>query len=172
MKFQTARGWRVAASKLLDDLSEMEKNDIRTVDIDVVVRKLANRNSELSPRSLNDYRSRLRIAIQEFVTWCSDPAGYKPRGLNGKVSTKQPSVQPKISSDRTASKEQVRSSATETSQTLNPKVIVDASDSLDLSYPLRPDFLARVAIPRDLTTLEAKRLGAFLLAIAIDHKPE
>jgi hypothetical protein len=46
-----------------------------------------------------------------------------------------------------------------------------ASD-LTLSYPLRSDFLAQVVIPRDLTTTEAKRLGAFLLTTAIDYQPE
>jgi hypothetical protein len=43
---------------------------------------------------------------------------------------------------------------------------------LPLSYPLRSDFLAQVVIPRDLTLSEAKRLGAFLLTIAVDYQPD
>lgn len=41
------------------------------------------------------------------------------------------------------------------------------SVALTLDYPLRPDFLAQVVIPRDLTTEEARRLVAFLLALAV-----
>jgi hypothetical protein len=40
------------------------------------------------------------------------------------------------------------------------------------AYPLRSDFLAQIVIPRDLNTIEAKRLAGFLLSIAVDHKPQ
>lgn len=38
-------------------------------------------------------------------------------------------------------------------------------NGLTLDYPLRPDFIAQVVIPRDLTTEEARRMVAFLLAL-------
>jgi hypothetical protein len=37
---------------------------------------------------------------------------------------------------------------------------------LAYSYPLRGDFMAQLVLPYDLTDLEAKRLGAFLLSLA------
>lgn len=33
--------------------------------------------------------------------------------------------------------------------------------------PLRPDFIAQIVVPRDLTTLEAKRMRDFLAALAV-----
>lgn len=40
---------------------------------------------------------------------------------------------------------------------------------LALTYPLRTDFMVQVVIPRDLTTLEFKRLSAFLATLVSDQ---
>jgi hypothetical protein len=37
---------------------------------------------------------------------------------------------------------------------------------------LRPDFFAQVVIPRNLTALEARRIGSFLLTLAVDVDAE
>jgi hypothetical protein len=34
------------------------------------------------------------------------------------------------------------------------------------------DFLAEIVVPRDLKTEEARKLGAFLLTISVDFKPD
>jgi hypothetical protein len=44
-------------------------------------------------------------------------------------------------------------------------------DGIALEYPLRPDLLAQVVVPRDLTVEEAHRMGAFLVTLAVDFKP-
>jgi hypothetical protein len=36
---------------------------------------------------------------------------------------------------------------------------------------LRPDQLAQVIIPRNLTVEEARRMGAFLVTLAVDFRP-
>jgi hypothetical protein len=40
-----------------------------------------------------------------------------------------------------------------------------------MPFPLRPDFLAQLVLPRDLTADEAKRLSAFITALVVDFKP-
>ena len=45
-----------------------------------------------------------------------------------------------------------------------------ASD-ISLQYPLRADLLAQVVVPRDLTVEEARRMGAFLVTLAVDFRP-
>lgn len=40
---------------------------------------------------------------------------------------------------------------------------------IEYPFPLRDDLLARLLLPRDLTTDEAKRLVAFVNALAIDE---
>jgi hypothetical protein len=44
-------------------------------------------------------------------------------------------------------------------------------DGIALHYPLRADTLAQVVVPRDLTVEEARRMGAFLLTLAVDFRP-
>ena len=44
-------------------------------------------------------------------------------------------------------------------------------DGIALEYPLRPDLLAQVVVPRDLTVEEAHRMGAFLVTLAVDFRP-
>ena len=108
IKFQTVRGWRSAALKLMTDLSEAEEGDIRTIDLDLAVHRAANRDSvSVSPESLNTYRHRVALAIQEFISWRDDPATYKPRGLDGKSRTKL-SNGAKSSDERMTPQERVR----------------------------------------------------------------
>jgi hypothetical protein len=38
-------------------------------------------------------------------------------------------------------------------------------------YPMRPDFLAQVVVPRDMTYREAKRLAAFIMALTEEPEP-
>jgi hypothetical protein len=170
IKFQTVRGWRSAALKLMADLSEAEEGDIRTVDLDLAVHRTANRDSvSVSPESLNTYRNRVALAIQEFTSWRDDPATYKPRGLNGKSRTKSANGA-KSPNERMTPQERVSKGTSKASEKREAETLV--SSGLTLSFPLRSDFLAQVVIPRDLTAVEAKRLGAFLLTIAVDYQPE
>jgi hypothetical protein len=168
VKSKTASGWRSASSRLMEDLSEVENADVRTIDIDLAVHRAANRDSvSVSPTSLRTYQQRVSIAIEEFVKFQGDPAGYKPRGLNG-----NPQTQP--NGERTVRRGQKvpKVSASPISSGKLEKETISLASGLTLSYPLRSDFLAQVVIPRDLTTNEARRLGAFLLTIAIDYQPE
>jgi len=41
---------------------------------------------------------------------------------------------------------------------------------LALDYPIRPDFMAQVVVPRNLTMAEARRLEAFIMSLAIDEE--
>jgi hypothetical protein len=134
------------------------------------VHRTANRDSvSVSPESLNTYRNRVALAIQEFTSWRDDPATYKPRGLNGKSRTKSANGA-KSSNERMAPQERVSKGTSKASEKREAETLV--SSGLTLSFPLRSDFLAQVVIPRDLTAVEAKRLGAFLLTIAVDYQPE
>ena len=171
VKYQTARGWRTAVSKLLNDLSEEEESDVRKVDVEIAVHRTANRTSgTISPGSLKTYKSRVLTAIEEFLKWREDPANYKPRGLNKQSRSKQ---KPKAANS-SALKEQpsINSGNENKDQKSGPKETIHHSHGLSLSYPLRSDFLAQVVIPRDMSELEAKRLGAFILTLATDYQPE
>lgn len=44
-----------------------------------------------------------------------------------------------------------------------------STGSLVLSFPLRPNYLAQIVVPRDLTTREAERLRKFIESLAVNR---
>jgi hypothetical protein len=174
-----AQGWRVAVGKILQDLSDAEAADVRKIDIELALRKFVNRNpGKLSPSSLAEYRRRATSAIEEFVGWAEDPTGYRPRsGASSRLSntTKRTGTptndkkKAKASTDVQAQSSS-RSLADSAPTSPSPSPAPSPSGGLPLPFPMRPDFLAQVVIPRDMTTEEAKRLGAFLLTLAVDFR--
>ncbi len=77
----TAQGWRVATSKVLEELPEDAAADVRQLDVEGIFRTFLNRNpGRLSPASVGEYRRRVGRAIEEFVRWVEDPGAYGFRG--------------------------------------------------------------------------------------------
>jgi hypothetical protein len=157
----TAQGWRVATAKVLDDLSPAEQADVRRIEVDATFRTFLNRNpGRLSPASTGEYRRRVGRAIEEFVSWMENPAGY---GNRSAVWAARAEVRPRTrpsAGGRTAPREGPR-----------PAEERAEGSGISLDYPLRPGFLAKVIVPRDLTVDEARRMGIFLLTLAPDFKP-
>lgn len=161
MNANTAGGLKAACSKILDDLAEGD--DVRSVDVNTAVIRYNNRNpGALSPNSLAEYQRRVTRAIADFVSWRDDPMGFKPK-RKGTSTRNGKRTEPR--SDRQILAPRPETPAHPGSPT------APTSLGLPLSYPLRPDFLAQVVIPRDLTAEEARRLGAFLLTLAVDFRP-
>jgi hypothetical protein len=161
----TAQGWRVATARVLDDLSPPESADVRQVDLDIAFRRFVNKNpGQLSPASLGEYRRRVGTAVEEFVAWAADPAGYRPRFVAREARGEGPS---RPSRARTSRPPEIAAPPT---APLGAGV-APGSEALPLPFPIRPDFLAQVVVPRDLSMQEARRLGAFLLTLAVDFRP-
>ncbi len=160
MNSNTAGGQKAACSKILDDVADSD--DVRGIDINTAVIRYNNRNpGVLSPNSLAEYQRRVSRAISDFVRYVENPAGFKPRNRGATTRTGRKSEsKPEPAAKHEVSPQPVHSAPTS-----------PTSLGLPLSFPLRPDFLAQVVIPRDLTVEEAKRLGAFLLTLASDFSP-
>jgi hypothetical protein len=160
----TAQGWRVATTKVLEELPDQERADVRRIDVDATFRAFLNRNpGRLSPASVGEYRRRVGRAIEEFVSWIEDPGGYGNRSAAWAIKTEsrlRPRPARLLCPEAAPARAPVRGP-------LNPRN--DAEMMLD--YPLRPGLLARVVLPRDLTVEEARRMGAFLVTLAGDFKP-
>lgn len=46
------------------------------------------------------------------------------------------------------------------------------ADQFTVPVPLRPDVIAQLQLPHDLTTAEASRIGLVVLALAVDALPK
>jgi hypothetical protein len=157
----TAQGWRVATSKVLEDLTPAEGEDVRRIDVEATFKGFLNRYpGRLSPASVGEYRRRVGRAIEEFVRWMEDPGSYAFRSppRPARADTRR---HPEPDPASSPSHARPRSSGPAPAQ----------PDGIALDYPLRPDLLAQVVVPRDLTVEEAHRMGAFLVTLAVDFKP-
>jgi len=157
----TAQGWRVATAKVLEDLTPAEGEDVRKIDVEATFKGFLNRYpGRLSPASVGEYRRRVGRAIEEFVRWMEDPGSYAFR-----------------SPPRAARAETRHRPEGATAPSQNPgrprpsDPAPGRPGGIALEYPLRPDLLAQVVVPRDLTVEEARRMGAFLVTLAVDFKP-
>lgn len=159
----TGGGWRAAFGKILE---EFGSDDLLTdIDIPSEVLRYNNRHpGALSPDSLNQYKKRVLLVIQEFKKYTDSPTTYKGvlnrpssgNKQNGRKATSDSKSLTLAPSDtsivETPTQKQVTSAVTET--------------SLMMPFPLRPNFLAQIIIPRDLTKDEAARLCNFIQALA------
>ena len=168
INLNTGGGVRSACKQILEQVAEDE--DVRGVNVPEAVRLFANRNpGKLSGDSLKVYQSRVQGVIDSFTSSVDDPVAYRPAvkssvprtraaaPRNGQLEASRLDVKvsPPASPPAPVSHQPVvRATATET--------------SLTLPFNLRPDFLAQVTVPRDLTKDEAKRLSTFIDALAID----
>ena len=158
----TATGWQVAVNKVLEHLPHAEEQDVRNIDVDAALRRFSNRNpGQLAPKSLGEYRRRVAQVINEFITWSEDPLSYKPRGIT--VNRKRDAGQSRQHKPTPQKDGKVGVNT--------PSISAVPSSALTLAFPLRPEFLVQVTVPRDIKTEEARRLGAFLLTLAGDYTP-
>jgi hypothetical protein len=163
MNANTANGLKAACAKILDDVAS--DDDVRGLDVSTAVIRYNNRNPGfLAPNSLAEYQRRVSRAISDFVRWVEDPAAFKPQGRGSASKDGR-------KSESTPRKRNMEHDQVAAMPPAHAPPVVLASAGLPLSFPLRPDFLAQVVIPRDLTADEARRLGAFLLTLAADFRP-
>lgn len=160
----TAQGWRVSTSKVLEELSPEQAEDVRRIDVEATFKSFLNRNpGRLSPASVGEYRRRVGRAIEEFVRWVEDPGAYSFR------PAARARVEPRPRSEPPGLERSARARASGSAAASAMAMGIPTGISLD--YPLRPDLLAQVVVPRDLTVEEARRMGAFLVTLAVDFRP-
>ncbi|MFC3683408.1 hypothetical protein [Hydrogenophaga luteola] len=162
----TVGSWRAAVRKILADVAP--DADVSSINVDALTSSIQNSPSNaLRQDSLRVYGQRAKIAIQEFLAYTKNPDGYKLSTQRTKVETipiSQVSM-PFPTRKRTRLLHDPESPRDTPSP--SPQQNMQPSESaLDIPFPLRPDFLAQVKIPRDLSKQEAERLCAFIKALA------
>lgn len=174
----TGGGWKAAVNKILSDVDAGE--DVRKIDVPTAIRRYNNLHpGELAPGSLLQYEKRVKQAIEQYQSYVADPTKYKApsRPISASPSKKDkaakvastlsplsplPPLPPSGVTDVT-----VVEQFNHSSQPPQPKPLYLATEAnLVMPFPLRPDYLAQVVIPRDMTKVEAQRLCAFIQTLA------
>jgi hypothetical protein len=166
----TAQSYKVAVGKVLSDASPEDEADVRQVNVELAVRRFNNKNpGVLSPNSLTEYRRRVESAIKEFVRYTDNPLTYTPIGRNvnrrPENGDRRPDRRPSNGGTKRAQPQQT------TELTPEPAAAPQKPGMIALPFPIRPDLLARIEVPIDMKTDEAKRLSAFIMTLATDFAP-
>lgn len=163
----TGVGVRAACRQILEQVADEE--DVRNLDVSSEVERFGNRNpGKLSGDSLRVYDSRVRGMIEGFSAFVTDPAAYQPSTRPGSTRIRRV----KLRANKAASMENrpdVHQPTTNQTPSHHTTIRASVTEiSLTLPFNLRPDFLAQVTVPRDLTKDEAKRLATFIDALALE----
>lgn len=148
----TARARKLAAQQLLIQLKSHERNDMRLVDVDALVARFHKiQGSTVRPESLEVYRSRLKDALVDFISWTSDPGAFRPH--QSELRATRQSLQEDSPAEAVA-REQLALDPPRRPHDIFP-------------VPLREDLVVYIQnVPLDLTPREAEKIAAVIRALA------
>lgn len=150
----TGNGWKGAAAKVLEHLSDSD--DVRSVDVTQAVHMYNNRNRHvLAPTSMKQYEIRVVQAIENFVKWSGDKMAY--RGPSRQGGSRGEKGVPKPRNGGSAKPASAQNAVSAPPMIEHPHVITASELRLTVPFPLRSAFIAQLVIPRDMTKEEAKR---------------
>jgi len=155
----TAAGYRAACQRVLEVEKDWEGVDVSSLDVDSIIRRFVNlRGGDYSPGSLETYKSRFRTALETYLEWAEDPSAWKPPTTSRRKRGERPTMpaQGGESADLKPPKHQLSAPTPRDGMITYP-------------FPLRGDTDVQLVLPRDLKPDEAKRLVAFVNALAIEE---
>jgi hypothetical protein len=154
----TAGGLRAASKEVLTAVEPQgwEAVDLRTIDVeDFAARFERLRAGKFKPDSLLVYKSRFRNAVGMYLEYLKAPSTWK-------YKAERPAAARKKSAGGQAGKGDESDTLAQASETRA------RSGSLEYPFPLRQGLVVKLHLPADLTRPEAKRLAAFIDALAVD----
>lgn len=158
MPAATATALGVASRNVLGMLDDSEREDIRKLELDGVIKRFTNKRArDFSPSSLKEYGRRVRRAVDLFLNWRGDPANFtvKTRATsNARKKDRAPRPEPLTGVHE------------------DGDVAVTAAydaGGYKSAFPIRPGTVVTVSnIPSDLTAAEAERLAKFVRMLAVE----
>lgn len=155
----TAGALRAASREVLSAIEpeSWETLDLRTVDVDDFTTRFERaRAGKLKPESLLVYKSRFKNAVQMYFKYLDNPSGWRYKPDRPAATRKKPAAaaQPDSTDGDTQTPDRVSRATTQ-----------------EYPFPLRQGMLVKLFLPVDLTRPEAKRLAAFIDALAVDSIP-
>lgn len=150
-----------AASKMLGILSDEERADLRGLDLEDVSKKFANlEGSRYTSDSLQVYRSRVGKALDEFLRYKENPAGFRVAQSSRAGKARAPKRDEGAPGRRGLSEKA-------DVQTMAGQTNAAASASIDFPIPLRPGVIVTIRnLPVDLTEREAQKIAGVITALS------
>lgn len=152
LKPNTAQSRKAAGKKMLEILESDDKNDLRTIDVEDLHQRFANKaGTGYTPDSLQVYKSRFKTAREDFLRWVENPTTFKPSTAQRENGARQPTEPRRRQSAPSAGNVGT----------------MQLSQGVVFPVPLRPDLIIQIHnVPSDLTEAEAERIAAIVKALA------
>jgi hypothetical protein len=159
MNLNTAGSRKAACNKVLGILDESEVADLRELNIDEIMGRFSNlKGTDYTPDSLAVYRSRVKGAVDDFISYTNNPLGFK---TNSSSAGKKSHEKPKITKQETLKPDR-SPQASSTVSSLLPTAAVNI-----MPIQLRADLTIYIqGLPFDLTAPEASKLANVIKAMA------
>ncbi|MDT8329159.1 MAG: hypothetical protein RQ750_17615 [Roseovarius sp.] len=161
----TAQSRKASANKVFAILDADEAKDVTTIDLDELMYRFSNlAGQNYKPQSLQVYKSRIRSALDDFISYKENPLGFKPalqsRSKGAKKSNQLVSALSQAKNGKGVNvQEHIPSS--------DPIQTRPSDDILPIS--LRHGLTVKIAhLPFDLTPAEAKKIANIILAHATE----
>lgn len=170
LKPETAKSRKTAVNKILEKITDEQRVDVRTVDLDLEADHFANRQGAgYIPSSLQTYKSRAKTALADFEAYVDNPMHFKPSGgINGKAQSKPGGTQTvrKARQNKPVHGE-MGGGDVQREQAAGGKGPPPDNQTLTFPVPIRPGLIVHLqGIPFDLTTVEAEKIAQVVKALA------
>lgn len=142
-----------AAEQLLTQLNTNEQQDLRQLDVDKLCSRFHKlQGSTIREESLEIYKSRLKAALGDFITWVDNPFDFVP-GSSDQARATQKNADRLPSTEAEKAKEELALNLPE-----NPTGI--------FPIPIRKDRVVYLQnLPLDLSSKEAQKIVAVVQAL-------
>lgn len=151
----TAMGYKNALNLVIAELNEEEKAslDILKSNLDKIFHSIFTKNKNLTPKTLETYKYRVRLVIRDFEAHGTDPA--KMASWNRKVRARSNT---KVNKEEGATQHQsvIPITSTET------RIPEPGSTMTRFELPLRPDAKAIILTPSDLSIEEVGKIKIYI----------
>lgn len=159
MNPSTAGSLKSACTKVLGVLDNGDDVDIMTLDVEDVIHRFNNLCArEFTPSSLETYASRFRKSVTLFKQYVESPSTWKVVSRAPKTKKKDSVTGNESSGGNNTVKD---TPPPPPPPNLDPNLI-------EYPYPLRQGMTIKLAVPADLTTLEVRKINAFLTTLTSD----
>jgi hypothetical protein len=154
MPAATAQALAVASRNVMGVLSDQERKDLGSQDLNGIVKRFNNKRAkDFNPSSLKEYGRRVHRAVDLFLRWRSDPANFtvKTRATSGSRRKGKPH------------------DSSESSESLGSEMPSSPLGAYSSSVQVRPGSVVTIAnIPPDLSKTEAERIANFVRMLAVE----
>jgi len=169
MNKNTANGMKAACHTVLSVLEDWETVDVRTLEVDDLVRRFQHlRSKKFNPKSLAEYERRFRTGLASYLRYVDNPGTWK-------YATTERTPHGAANGNRRTDRRTTTATANDpiaTPVAAGTPHELRGTGLTDYPYPLRDGMMIRLALPRDLTKAEVRRISGFMQTLVVDFDAE